>query len=88
MDADGQALVLLTVDDAGAEDRIPAFMPNGRDVVFSSNREDNGETFKLYAVDINGGPITLLEDSQLGIINLPAPAGCAVPVVQGPQKTN
>ncbi|HUN09446.1 MAG TPA: hypothetical protein PLQ56_22775 [Aggregatilineales bacterium] len=70
MDADGQALVLLTVDDAGAEDRIPAFMPNGRDVVFSSNREDNGETFKLYAVDINGGPITLLEDSPFNLVSL------------------
>jgi Tol biopolymer transport system component len=70
MDAAGQALELLTVDDAGAEDRIPVFMPNARDVAFSSNREDQSETFKVYVMDVNGGAISPLEDTPFNPVSL------------------
>ena len=58
MDADGQRAFLLTPDDNGAEDRTPTWSPDGRWIIFSSNRE--GDQFRWYAVDLAGDiqPVT------------------------------
>jgi hypothetical protein len=70
IDAAGQDVVLLTVDDGGAEDRFPAFYPNGRDILFSSNRADLGETFLVYWMNARGGPITELGESPVNPLSL------------------
>lgn len=59
MDADGQRSVLLTQDDNGAEDRSPVWSPDGRWILFASNRED--DQFRWYAIDLQGNiqPVTL-----------------------------
>ncbi|NWG15006.1 MAG: PD40 domain-containing protein [Chloroflexi bacterium] len=58
MDPHGQRPFLLTVDDRGAEDRLPVFSPDGRWVIFLSNRES--ELFQLYRVDLEGRMIERL----------------------------
>jgi Tol biopolymer transport system component len=68
MDADGTLPLLLTVDDAGAEDRGAAFAPDSKSVMFLSNRED--DTFQLYAVDLASLVVTRLTDSARDIDSL------------------
>lgn len=55
MDADGERRVLLTTD-SGPEDRHPNFTPDGRFVVFTSNREN--EQFQTYRVNRRGRELT------------------------------
>ena len=59
MDADGQRSALLTMDDSGAEDRSPVWSPDGRWILFASNRGD--DQFRWFAVDLKGSvqPVTL-----------------------------
>jgi len=52
MDAEGNNEQLLTIDDNNAEDRRPSFSPDGRWVIFASNREDGN--FQTYVVRTNG----------------------------------
>ncbi len=47
MDPNGQNFILVTVDDANAEDREPHFLPDGSQVVFQSNR-DGSTAFRLF----------------------------------------
>ncbi len=67
MAPDGQLPFLLTVDDGGAEDRYPVFIPNMSAIVFLSNRGD-GETFQLYSVDLEGKAITFVGDPGRDIV--------------------
>jgi TolB protein len=67
-DADGQRSLLLTADDGGAEDREPAFTPDGRWVGFASNRD--GENFQLYLMDLRGDVLTRLTQSDRDDQNL------------------
>jgi Tol biopolymer transport system component len=60
-EASGQATRLLTQDDKGAEDRHPAFIPVGEDIVFLSNR--GGDSFQFYRVDPRGTTVSRLSDS-------------------------
>jgi TolB protein len=52
MDANGERSFLLTQDDSGAEDRDPTWSPDGRWIVFATNRDD--EEFRWYAIDLQG----------------------------------
>jgi len=61
MSADGQRPFLLT-NDAGAEDRNPAWTPDGRWVAFASNRED--DRFQFYLVDTTGREVIRLTDDD------------------------
>ncbi len=58
MDPDGQRQTRLTVDDGDAEDRRPQFAPNGKEVIFISNRET--ELFEFYTVDLESRVVTRL----------------------------
>ncbi len=53
MNADGADERLLTRDDGNAEDRDPAWSPDGRWIAFSSNRQS--DAFQLYLIDPAGG---------------------------------
>jgi Tol biopolymer transport system component len=59
---------LLTVDDNRAEDRNPAFTPDGKSVLFLSNRD--GETFQVYVVDIKTLVVTRLTDNIRDIASI------------------
>lgn len=61
MSSDGQRPFLLT-NDAGAEDRNPAWTPDGRWVAFASNRED--ELFQFYLVDVRGREVIRLTNDD------------------------
>lgn len=52
MDAQGQNELVLTQDDAGAEDRNPTFSPDGRWIFFLSNR--NTDNFQIFALRTDG----------------------------------
>ena len=52
MNADGTNPNLVTVDDGQAEDRSPAFSPDGNWIGFISNRQD--DHFQSYMIDIRG----------------------------------
>ena len=67
-DANGQQSLLLTADDGGAEDREPAFTPDGHWVGFASNRD--GENFQLYLIDLRGDVLTRLTQSDRDEQNL------------------
>jgi dipeptidyl aminopeptidase/acylaminoacyl peptidase len=60
MDAAGGAATALTPPTAG-EDTLPDFAPDGRTVVFSSNRESARS--ELYLVDASGGPLRRLTNN-------------------------
>jgi Tol biopolymer transport system component len=68
MDASGQQPSLLTVDDNQAEDRNPLFTPEGKSVLFLSNRED--DTFQIYMVDIETLATTRMTDRVRDITSL------------------
>ena len=55
MSPDGTNQQLLTTDDNSAEDRAPAFTPNGEWIGFASNRES--ANFQLYVVDLRGNVV-------------------------------
>lgn len=62
---DGQELLLMSVDDRGAEDIAVTYMPNGQSLVYLSNR-NNSDVFRLYQVDTAGRVTTRLqEDASL-----------------------
>lgn len=52
----------LTLDDGEAEDRNPSFTPDGRFVVFTSNRLD--DRFQTYVVSLDGRSLTRLTDND------------------------
>ena len=66
--ANGDLPLLLTVDDNQAEDRNPVFTPDGKSVLFLSNRD--GDTFQLYVVDIKTLAVTRLTDNIRDITSL------------------
>ncbi len=68
MDPDGQRPFLLTVDDAGAEDRAPAFAPNVEWVSFASNREN--DSFQIYVVDLRGSVLRRITNNARDIQSL------------------
>jgi hypothetical protein len=68
MDGDGQRSVLLTEDDGGAEDRQPAFTPDGRWVGFVSNRED--DAFQVYVIDLRGNTLLRLTRNGQGDLSV------------------
>jgi len=68
MDPDGQRPFLLTVDDAGAEDRWPAFSPDGQWVAFASNRES--EVFQIYIVDLRGSVLRRITNNEHDVLSL------------------
>ena len=62
MSADGSDPRLLTAGDGEAEDRSPAFTPDGLWVSFVSNRES--ENFQVYMVNISGTEIQRVTNSE------------------------
>lgn len=68
MDPDGQRPFLLTVDDAGAEDRAPVFTPDGQWVSFASNRES--EVFQIYVVDLRGSVLRRITNNERDSLSL------------------
>jgi Tol biopolymer transport system component len=62
MDADGSRAFLLTPDDDGAEDRHPTWSPDGRWIIFSSNRD--GENFRWFAVNLETGEVVALTEND------------------------
>lgn len=62
MQANGQGETLLTSADGDAEDRNPVFTPDGRWVVFASNRE--GDNFQTYLLSIDGNVLVRLTDNS------------------------
>jgi Tol biopolymer transport system component len=60
-DPDGSGSFLITFDDGEAEDRNPSFTPDGRLVVFSSNRLD--DHFQVYAASLNGSILTRITNT-------------------------
>jgi dipeptidyl aminopeptidase/acylaminoacyl peptidase len=68
MDPDGQRPFLLTVDDAGAEDRSPTIAPNVEWVSFASNRE--GDVFQIYVVDLRASVLRRITNNERDILSL------------------
>ena len=54
--------ILLTTSDGDAEDRSPSFTPDGRFVVFSSNRLD--DRFQTYVLSLDGNVLTRITDNE------------------------
>lgn len=65
MDPNGQRQTRLTLDDGDAEDRRPQFAPNGKEVIFISNRET--ALFEFYTVDLDKRIVTRLPAAGLDI---------------------
>jgi Tol biopolymer transport system component len=68
MDAQGQGENLITFDDDGALDSSPAFTPDGRSVLFLSNRD--GATFQVYQVDVQGNAVTRVTNNDRDVQSL------------------
>jgi Tol biopolymer transport system component len=63
MNADGSGLVNLT--NHPADDRSPAFSPDGTRIAFTSNREG---TYEIYTMNADGSNVTrLTNNSQVGL---------------------
>ncbi|GAB4511416.1 MAG: hypothetical protein OHK0046_09450 [Anaerolineae bacterium] len=62
MRPDGTGQTLLTGGDGGAEDRRPSFTPDGRYVVFISNRLD--DRFQTYLISLDGDVLVRLTDNN------------------------
>ena len=50
-----------------SEERYPLWMPNGKQIVFTSNRED-GKTFNLYIINSDGSMIKKLTNETAGAV--------------------
>jgi Tol biopolymer transport system component len=68
MRSDGGSQTLATVDDGRAEDRNPSFTPDGRFIVFISNRE--GDRFQSYLVSPDGRTLVRITDNNRNDISL------------------
>ena len=62
MDADGSHLTRLT--DGPASDCGPSFTPDGRHILFSSDRANPGGDSDLYAMNPDGSAVTWLTDAH------------------------
>lgn len=68
MDADGKNVVNLTK--SAAYDGWPCFSPDGKKIVFSSNRQGPANTGQLYIVNIDGSGLKQITSG---------PGGFAIP---------
>jgi Tol biopolymer transport system component len=62
MNADGSHLTRLT--NGPARDCGPSFTPDGRHILFSSDRADPGGDSDLYAMNSDGSAVTRLTDAN------------------------
>jgi hypothetical protein len=62
MDADGQNERLLTTRDDAAEDRNPAWSPDGKWIAFSSNRDS--DTFEIFLIRPDGDDLRQITTGQ------------------------
>ena len=62
MNPNGRDQAVVTRDDAGAEDRNPAFTPDGRYIAFTSNRLD--DVFQSYLVSPGGDVLIRLTETS------------------------
>ena len=76
MNADGSGLVALTRPTNAMADELPqnvspVWSPDGRSIVFLSNRDENGSAGKwqLWVMDADGSNQRLLDPDVLGQIN-------------------
>jgi len=68
MQADGRGLTTVTRNDGDAEDRRPAFTPDGRWIAFVSNRED--DHFQTYLASLDGKILTRITRSDRNDVSI------------------